>query len=119
MVGHTGRLTASIYAVEAVDLCLGRLVAQTRLRGGVLVVTADHGNADQMFDGTGADRSVRTSHSLNPVPFVIYDPRLEAHGPRLRALEGAGLANVAATVLELLGFVPPADYEPSLLASEG
>jgi 2,3-bisphosphoglycerate-independent phosphoglycerate mutase len=119
MVGHTGKLDASIYAVEAVDLCLTRLVEQTRARGGVLVVTADHGNADQMFDGAGEARTVRTSHSLNPVPFVIYDPRLDASGPTLREVENAGLANVAATVLELLGFTPPADYCPSLLAEEG
>lgn len=119
MVGHTGRLTASIYAVEAVDLCLARLVEQTRRRKGVLVVTADHGNADQMFDGSGDARTVRTSHSLNPVPFAIFDPRAPGDGPALRELAGAGLANVAATALELLGFTPPADYQPSLLVPEG
>ena len=116
MVGHTGDLRSTILAVEAVDLCLARLVAATRKLGGVLIVTADHGNADQMFDGTGERRSVRTSHSLNPVPLVIYDPREPLGGPALRLPERPGLANLAATALELLGLTPPDDYEPSLLA---
>jgi len=93
---------------------------------GILVVTADHGNADEMFQrdkhgrvqrdpGTGRP-VVKTSHTLNAVPFLIHDPargdRYEIDPDRARA---AGIANVTATVLELLGFVPPADLEPSLL----
>ncbi|MFV8751849.1 2,3-bisphosphoglycerate-independent phosphoglycerate mutase [Nannocystaceae bacterium ST9] len=118
MVGHTGDLRATILAVEAVDLCLGRLVAATRTLNGILLVTADHGNADQMFDGSGEQRRVRTSHSLNPVPLAIYDPREPSGGPVL-ALPSrpAGLANLAATALNLLGFAAPDDYEPSLLPS--
>jgi 2,3-bisphosphoglycerate-independent phosphoglycerate mutase len=115
MVGHTGDLRASILAVEAVDLCIARLLEETRRRSGVLVVTADHGNADQMFDGEGDARRVRTSHSLNPVPFVIYDPRVPG-GIRVINPGSAGLANVAATVIELLGFRAPEDYEISLIA---
>jgi 2,3-bisphosphoglycerate-independent phosphoglycerate mutase len=120
MVGHTGDLRATILAVEAVDLCLSRLVALTRQLHGVLLVTADHGNADQMFDGTGEQRRIRTSHSLNPVPLAIYDPREPLGGPTL-ALPSrpAGLANLAATALELLGFQAPDDYEPSLLGPLG
>jgi 2,3-bisphosphoglycerate-independent phosphoglycerate mutase len=116
MVGHTGDLRATILAVEAVDLCLARLVALTRQLQGILLVTADHGNADQMFDGSGEQRRVRTSHSLNPVPLAIYDPREPLDGPTL-ALPSrpAGLANLAATALNLLGFEAPDDYEPSLL----
>ncbi len=118
MVGHTGDLRATILAVEAVDLCLGRLVTLTRKLQGVLLVTADHGNADQMFDGKGEQRRVRTAHSLNPVPLAIYDPREAAGGPAL-ALPSrpAGLANLAATALNLLGFAAPEAYEPSLLPS--
>ena len=116
MVGHTGSLAPTILAVEAVDLCLGRLRRLTRELNGILVVTADHGNADQMFDGAGDSRRVRTSHSLNAVPLAIYDPREAKGGPELRLPERPGLANLASTSLELLGLVPPEDYEPSLLA---
>ena len=117
MVGHTGDLRATILAVEAVDLCLARLVAAIERAKGALVVTADHGNADQMFDRR-ADGSyqARTSHSLNRVPFVVFDPREPGGGPRLAPPARAGLANVAATCLELLGFAAPEAYAPSLLA---
>ncbi len=121
MVGHTGDLRATILAVEAVDLCLARLVALTRKLQGVLLVTADHGNADQMFDGSGDQRRVRTSHSLNPVPLAIYDPREPSGGPAIAqpwtGHSPPGLANLAATALNLLGFEAPEDYEPSLLRS--
>jgi 2,3-bisphosphoglycerate-independent phosphoglycerate mutase len=117
MVGHTGDLRATIMAVEAVDLCLARLVAGIRRAKGVLVVTADHGNADQMFDRRGdGSYQARTSHSLNRVPFVIFDPQARGDGLRLQTPPRAGLANVAATCLELLGFAAPEGYEPSLLA---
>jgi bisphosphoglycerate-independent phosphoglycerate mutase (AlkP superfamily) len=191
MVGHTGKLEATVIAVETVDLCLARILEQVDASGATLIVTADHGNADDMVERTengdpktddaGLPRS-RTSHSLNPVPFYLYRPGpgggagatragearaagassgagaaasaggaaggnattardagiptspiaaasapITADGevatlappasPRLRdTLPDAGLANIAATVLELLGFEPPDDYEPSLLA---
>jgi 2,3-bisphosphoglycerate-independent phosphoglycerate mutase len=120
MVGHTGHLTATRLAVEAVDLCLARLVPVIRQLEGVLVVTADHGNADQMLErgADGQDR-VRTSHSLNPVPLSIFDPQAPEQAPRLRPLDPAapfGLGHVAATCLELLGLAAPPDYLPSLLA---
>jgi 2,3-bisphosphoglycerate-independent phosphoglycerate mutase len=115
MVGHTGTLRPTILAVEAVDLCLERLVRATKDCKGILIVTADHGNADQMFDGEGEARRVRTSHSLNPVPFAIYDPREPSGGPRLRLPPRPGLSNLAATTLELLGFTAPDGYDPSLL----
>ncbi len=119
MVGHTGVLEAARMAVEAVDLCLARVMTAVQRLQGVLVVTADHGNADQMLDREkdGTTR-VRTSHSLNPVPFVIYDPRAPGGGPKVRTKdegEPASLGNIAATCLELLGLQPPNDYLPSLL----
>lgn len=79
------------------------------------MVTADHGNADQMFD-CKADGSlhVRTSHSLNRVPLVIFDPRLPGFGPQLRPPADAGLTNLAATCLEILGLRPPETYRRSL-----
>ncbi|MCX4243853.1 2,3-bisphosphoglycerate-independent phosphoglycerate mutase [Paraliomyxa miuraensis] len=119
MVGHTGHLDATRVAVEAVDLCLTRLVSAVRRLEGVLVVTADHGNADQMFDrDKDGSEKIRTSHSLNPVPLVIFDPRLPEQAPPLRPMDPQapfGLANVASTCIELLGLTAPPDYLPSLL----
>jgi 2,3-bisphosphoglycerate-independent phosphoglycerate mutase len=126
MVGHTGSFDATVVAVETVDLQLARLVQVVDELQGILVVTADHGNADEMFqrDKAGAvlrDKKtghpvVKTSHTLNPVPFLIHDParggRYEIDPARTAA---AGLANVTATCIELLGFVPPDDLEHSLL----
>ena len=114
MVGHTGRLEPTVLAVEAVDLCLARLLPVLERLGGAALITADHGNADQMFQvskKTGAYQdSPLTAHTLNPVPLYLFDPRGD------RALgDGGGLANVAATALELLGFDAPDDYCPSLL----
>lgn len=120
MVGHTGHIAATRVAVEAVDLCLARLVLAVRKLEGVLVVTADHGNADQMLErGADGHDKVRTSHSLNPVPFAIFDPRDPDQAPLVRPPDPAhpfGLGHVASTCLELLGLTAPADYLPSLLA---
>jgi 2,3-bisphosphoglycerate-independent phosphoglycerate mutase len=99
MVGHTGVIPAAVRAVETVDRCLGEVVAAVEARGGVCVVTADHGNADHMLEPDGAPN---TAHSLNPVPFVVT-----RHGVALRD-EGV-LADVAPTVLELLGIPQPAE----------
>jgi 2,3-bisphosphoglycerate-independent phosphoglycerate mutase len=126
MVGHTGAFDATVLAVEAVDLQLARLAKVVRELEGILVVTADHGNADEMFQRDKAGKVLRdkvtgqpvakTSHTLNPVPFLIDDPargdRYEIDPERART---GGIANVTATCLELLGFVPPEDLEPSLL----
>jgi 2,3-bisphosphoglycerate-independent phosphoglycerate mutase len=124
MVGHTGVRDAAVQAVEAVDLSLGRLLPVIARLKGALIVTADHGNADEMFevDKKGQvkvdDRGrsvVKTSHTLNPVPFLLYAP-----GYKLaidESVKEPGLANVAATVLYLLGFEAPADYERSILRS--
>ena len=120
MVGHTGAIDATRIAVEVVDLCLARLVPVIRKVGGVLVVTADHGNADQMIDrGKDGSESVRTSHSLNPVPFVVLDPRDPEQAPRVRPADPSApysLGNVAGTCLELLGYRVPEGYLPSVLA---
>ncbi len=123
MVGHTGHLGASIMAVEAVDLCLARLLAAVKKLNGVALITADHGNADEMFmrDKTGAFVAetgggfrARTSHSLNPVPLCLYDPH--HHAPALApTVARPGLANVAGTVVELLGYRTPDDLQRSLL----
>jgi 2,3-bisphosphoglycerate-independent phosphoglycerate mutase len=124
MVGHTGDFEASVVAVEAVDLQIGRLVRATARAGGALIVTADHGNADEMFERdakTGAIRrdaegraQVKTSHSLARVPFYVYAP--EAKLALDASVRAPGLANLAATALALMGWQAPRDYAPSLLA---
>ena len=115
MVGHTGNLPATIEAMNVIDECMRQLVAVITEVEGVLVYTADHGNADEMFTESNGVRSPKTSHTLNPVPFAIFDPSYggEYH---MANTPGAGLGNVAATLLNLLGFEPPADYLPSLIA---
>jgi 2,3-bisphosphoglycerate-independent phosphoglycerate mutase len=99
MVGHTGVISAAVTAVETVDRCLGEVVEAVHATGGTCIVTADHGNADHMLEDDG---SPNTAHSLNPVPVIVTVPGLE-----LRA-EGGILADVAPTVLQVLGEVQPA-----------
>lgn len=124
MVGHTGVYAAVVCGLEAMDLQLGRLRKAVEDAGGILVLTADHGNSDDMYEHekkTGAVTRkadgrprAKTSHSLNPVPCVIHDP--ECKGEYLPGLrEGLGISSLAATAIELLGCIPPADYDPSLL----
>jgi 2,3-bisphosphoglycerate-independent phosphoglycerate mutase len=97
MVGHTGVIEAAVKAVETVDACLGDVVEAVQRTGGALVITADHGNADHMLEPDG---SPNTAHSLNPVPLIVT-----VEGVGLR--DGGVLADVAPTVLELLGVDQP------------
>jgi 2,3-bisphosphoglycerate-independent phosphoglycerate mutase len=115
MVGHTGIMEAAIIAVETVDKCVGELLAVVKEMGGIAVVTADHGNADEMFtvDKKG-NKSIKTAHTLNPVPFVIYDPLYKGEY-KMAGLKEKGLSNIAATLLNLLGYEKPEDYDPSLI----
>ena len=98
MVGHTGIMKAAIKAVEVVDSCVGRIVAALKKTGGQLILTADHGNADCMLDGDG---NVVTAHSLNPVPFLV----MTDHPVSLA--KGGVLADVAPTLLDLMGLPKP------------
>jgi 2,3-bisphosphoglycerate-independent phosphoglycerate mutase len=93
MVGHTGSIPAAVRAVETVDECLGRVVVAVEQQGGVSLVTADHGNAEQMIDDQGKPH---TAHTTNPVPLVLTDTNT---GLR----EGGELSDLAPTVLGLLG----------------
>ncbi|MDO4570431.1 MAG: 2,3-bisphosphoglycerate-independent phosphoglycerate mutase [Planctomycetia bacterium] len=114
MVGHTGNMEATIKAVEKVDECVGRILSVIQKLNGIAIVTADHGNADEMWTEKKGVRSPRTAHTLNPVPFCIFDP-MYAGEYEMAVVPNPGLANVAATVLNLLGFEAPADYCPSLV----
>lgn len=122
MVGHTGVYQAVQMSVEGVDLCLGRLKNAVEKAGGVMVISADHGNADDMYehkkDGSvlmeNGIKKVKTAHSLNPVPCIIYDP--EYQGDYERELRGGlGISSLAATCINLLGFEAPADYDPAVI----
>jgi 2,3-bisphosphoglycerate-independent phosphoglycerate mutase len=101
MVGHTGDLPATIDALEIVDRCVGRIVDRVRDLGGITLITADHGNAEQMID---ADGGPLTAHTTNPVHLILVDDaRRDAH------LDDGIFADVAPTVLSLLGLQPPAE----------
>jgi 2,3-bisphosphoglycerate-independent phosphoglycerate mutase len=129
MVGHTGVYQAVVCSMEAMDIQLGRLMKAVDEAGAVMVITADHGNSDDMFEHdkkTGAvsrkadgTPKAKTSHSLNPVPCIIYDPEYKGeypNEPKDGSLnEGLGISSIAATCIQLLGFIPPEDYDKSIL----
>ena len=112
MVGHTGSLPATIIGVESVDIGLARLIKVCDEYGVTLLVTADHGNADEMLEkNKKGEIAVRTAHSLNPVPFIIYDKDV-----KYTIKEGNyGLANVAPTVVKMLGLEAPECWEASMI----
>ena len=120
MVGHSGDLAATIIAMEVVDSCVAELEAAVVKAGGVLLVTADHGNADDMWmrdkqnqpKMDGDSIQPKTSHTLAPVPFAVVDPHARW---ALSETPEPGLANVSATLLLLCGLTPPPNYLPSLL----
>lgn len=122
MVGHTGNLDATIMGVEAVDLCLARLLPVIDALGGMAIITADHGNADEMYQmnkGKIQEKdgkySAKTSHTLNPVPCILYDNQ-KLGSYRLRTdIPNAGIGNLAATALNLLGYEAPEQYEKSII----
>ncbi len=124
MVGHTGNYEAVICSLEALDLSIGRIQQAVKSVGGIMVISADHGNSDDMFEHNKKTGEVvykedgspkaKTSHSLNPVPCIIYDPA--GSGEYKSTLkEGLGISALAATCIELLGFVAPDDYDKSVL----
>ncbi len=117
MVGHTGDLNATIEAIRVLDDCVGKLVAVIEELGGALIFTADHGNADIMYKEKDGERIPVTSHTLSPVPFGILDTSSTEYS--WAGVEGAGISNVAATIVNLLGFEAPADYDTSLISISG
>ncbi len=124
MVGHTGNFDAAIVAIEALDLQLARLVPVILTANGTVMVTADHGNADEMFEldkqgnvkrDKNGHTKAKTSHTLNPVPFILITGSTNPGWALRKDQPKAGLSNIAATVLNLLGFEAPSDYDPSLI----
>ena len=111
MVGHTGVMDAVVYAMECVDNGLAAILEAADKYGYTVLITADHGNADQMTETKKGKTSVRTAHSLNPVPFIIYD---KDHDWKI--IEGNyGLANVAPTVVKMMGLTAPECWEASMV----
>jgi len=111
MVGHTGSMEAVVYAMECVDKGLAAVLEAADKYGYTVLITADHGNADQMTETKKGKTSVRTAHSLNPVPFIIYDTDRE-----WKVKDGAyGLANVAPTIAKMMGLTAPACWEESMV----
>jgi len=111
MVGHSGSLAAAVKAVEAVDACLGRLMSAVKKAGGVLFITADHGNAEQMFDETSHQK--HTQHTLNRVPALLFNAPAAIH-----SLADGKLADVAPTLLSLMGVPQPTEMTGKSLLSE-
>ena len=124
MVGHTGSLGASVTAMEVVDECVGRFEEAVREAGATMIITADHGNVDMMFEvdrATGELKRnpsgspiMKTSHTLSPVPWCILGPEAREFRANSEVAE-PGLGNIAATILLLLGFEAPTDYLPALI----
>lgn len=124
MVGHTGVFNAVVCSMEAMDLQLGRLKKAIDEAGGIMCITADHGNSDDMYEHdkkTGAvkhdkagEAVAKTSHSLNPVPAIIYDPEYKGEYDTVLNT-GLGISSWPATLMTLMGFVPPADYDKAIV----
>ena len=123
MVGHTGVFQAVLASLESMDLQIGRIKKAVEAAGGVLILTADHGNSDDMYEHSKKGELVRkedgkpkskTSHSLNPVPFLVFDPSFDGEYST-EFQEGLGISSVAATCMNLLGFEAPEDYDASII----
>jgi 2,3-bisphosphoglycerate-independent phosphoglycerate mutase len=105
MVGHTGKLDAAIEAVRVIDGCLEQVVTAVLARGGAVLLTADHGNLEQMFDESGGPH---TAHTTNPVPCILIDPRLHRSAANRPTVSRSGVfADVAPTLLALMGIPQP------------
>ena len=126
MVGHTGIYEAVLCSMEALDLQIERIRKEIEKVGGVLLITADHGNADDMFEHDKQGKvkikedghpAAKTSHSLNPVPFIVYDPTYNGEY-KIELKEGLGISSVSATCIEMLGYDKPEEYDPSIVVFE-
>lgn len=110
MVGHTGNYVSAIKAIETVDTCIGKLLEECNKKGYTLIVTADHGNSDEMyFIDKDGNKVIKTSHTLNKVPFVICNNSYQIKDGNY------GLANVGATILKIYGIDKPTSWEDSMI----
>jgi len=114
MVGHTGVKDAVITAMETVDECVCKLIDVVNALDGVVLLTADHGNADELYTVKKDKKIISTAHSLNKVPFVIIDKNFD-NEYSLAQIDTSGLSNVAATILSFLGYEKPKIFDPSLI----
>ncbi len=124
MVGHTGIFEAVLCSMEAMDLQIGRIKKAVEAAGGVMIISADHGNSDDMFEHnkktgdvkikSNGKPAAKTAHSLNPVPCIVFDPSFDGEY-ELELKEGLGISSLAATTIEMLGYEAPADYDESVL----
>ncbi|NLB64146.1 MAG: 2,3-bisphosphoglycerate-independent phosphoglycerate mutase [Fibrobacter sp.] len=124
MVGHTGSFRAATMSIEAVDLALARILPVIDALGGVAIITADHGNADEMYEldkksqeparNDDGSFKAKTAHTLNPVPMILYD-NVSGGKLGLKQLDGAGLSNIAATLVNLMGYEKHEKWDDSLL----
>ena len=117
MVGHTGSMEATIISMEALDICIGRILECADRIGSVVLFTADHGNADECLETNKKTGEVtnkpKTSHTLNPVPFIFYDKNFKDN---YKVIKGEyGLSNIAATVVNLLGYKAPDVWDDSMI----
>ena len=125
MVGHTGNFLATECSMEALDLQLARILPVIERLHGAAIITADHGNADEMYEidkKTGApkvdangNRKAKTSHTLNPVPCIVFDPGYDGRYTVKVGKEGFGLSALAATTVKLLGYEPPAMWDEAIV----
>ena len=111
MVGHFAELEPTIIALEAVDICLARIISAVRKAGGVVLITADHGNAEELIDASG---TAKTAHTTNPVPCILVDDTENAKHYEL-AQGDFGLANLASTIAILLGQEPEPSWLPPII----
>ncbi len=114
MVGHTGVFDAAVTAVETVDECVGNLLTTVEKLKGITIVTADHGNSDEMFTTVNGIKTVKTSHTLNPVWFYIHDS-IYSGEYGMADISEPGLTNISGTILNLLGFENVEYYDRSLI----
>ena len=124
MVGHCGQIEPAVKAIETVDKSVGQIVEALRRAGGLALITADHGNAEQMLVATADGHEPSTKHSINPVPCILFDPNYDG-SYSLRQPDGSadvvdtpGLANLAATLFEMMGRDAPSDLNASLIVDQ-
>ncbi len=121
MVGHCGLIGPTVAAVEVVDIAIRRIIGALEASGGCALITADHGNADEMLVHTSHGDETCTRHSINPVPCILFDSRYDGsyHLRQVQAEDDVhttpGLSHLAATLFVMLGLTPPEDMSPSLI----